>query len=238
MILANSTQNDLITIITTYDTDVITEDVFFDFLSQERRINLNWSKEYIYDDLLHANDVYINNGNIYACMFYDYNSYDQDTREIENPKIRQKGTEPKLKEAFTKYRQNIINDWRKTKEKMKGAVYNITNRELIAKTTQPHTFIINQFGEQLFCESGTFRLFNITKNKYTQCKGFTRGLCEDTKRGGYWVGSSYHRIFSSLLPGAAIEFVNYDMKVEEIIDLSKLGLEIYDIIPYREGLPI
>jgi len=57
MILANSTQNDLITIITTYGTKVITEDVFFDFLRQEERRKLDWNKEYTWDDGYHNNSI-------------------------------------------------------------------------------------------------------------------------------------------------------------------------------------
>ena len=38
-----------------------------------------------------------------------------------------------------------------------------------------------------------------------------------------------------MLPGAALEFVNYNMEIEETIDLSHLGLEIYDVIPFKKG---
>jgi len=118
---------------------------------------------------------------------------------------------------------------------MKGAVYNLTNQKLLRYTSQPHSFIINQFNEKVFCESGTFKLINITTGKETQCDGFTRGLYEDKKRGGYWVGLSYHRVFSHKLKGATLQFVSYDMKLEETIDLSLTGKEIFDIIPFKKG---
>ena len=72
MILACSTQNDCISVITTHNTRVVTEDIYYDYLSIDKRLELDWSQEYTWDDLLHANNVYINNGNTYACMFYDF----------------------------------------------------------------------------------------------------------------------------------------------------------------------
>lgn len=207
MILACSTQNDCISVITTHGTRVVTEDIYFDYLNSDRRLKLNWSKEYIWDDLLHANCVYVNNGTIYSAMFYDY--------QIKEDKRR--------------------NDWRTHKEEMKGAVYDLTNQKLLRHTSQPHSLIVNQFGERIFCESGTFKLINIDKNQEAQCAGFTRGLLEDKQRGGYWVGLSYHRVFSYKLKGAALQFVSYDMKIEETIDLSSVGKEIYDIIPFKNN---
>lgn len=230
MILACSTQNDLITILTTYETEVITEDVFFDYLNHKERIKLDWSKEYVYDDLLHANDCCIHNGNIYSSMFYNFKNVDGidkkiKTRNTVDLPIRKEDVDWKL----------VRKNWRKNKTD-NGAIWDLTNFKLIYnKTIQPHSIIINQFNELVFCESGTYKLINATTKKQAQCKGFTRGLVEDKNRGGYWVGLSYHRVFSDLLPGAGIEFVNYDMQVEQYIDLQEIGLEIYDILEFKKG---
>jgi hypothetical protein len=236
MILACSTQNDCISIITTHNNNIITEDIFFDYLSKKRRLANDWSKEYVFDDLLHANDCLFHEGDFYACMFHDYKLYDEAAEQYIANRERFKKRTKEEKEQWFKNQRRL--DWRKDVAKKFGAVYDLTRNKLLYKTVQPHTLIIDQFKNRVFCESYTYKLINITQNKETQCKGFTRGLCEDTERGGYWVGSSYHRVFSSLIPGAVIQFVNYNMEVEETIDLSKLGLEIYDIIPYKEGLPI
>jgi hypothetical protein len=66
-------------------------------------------------------------------------------------------------------------------------------------------------------------------------KGFTRGLCEDKWKGGYWVGMSYHRKFNTDINGATLQFVSYDMQAEDPIDLSTLGREVYDIIEFKKG---
>ena len=236
MILACSTQNDCISVITTHGTRVITEDIFFDYLSYDKRLELDWSKEYIWDDLLHANNVYVNKGNIYACMFYDFSICNEELR------LRKEGHQRKRKRLALSIEEQAAqmdkrrNDWRTHKEEMKGAVYDLTNQKLLKHISQPHSLIINQFGEKIFCESGTFKLINIDKNQETQCAGFTRGLYEDKKRGGYWVGLSHHRIFSYQLKGATLQFVSYDMKLKKTVDLSSIGKEIFDIIPFKKGV--
>jgi len=98
MILACSTQNDCVSIITTFNTKVVTEDIFIDYLSDSKRLKLNWSKEYLWDDLLHANNICINNGDIYSCMFHDYN-------------LRNKEEEKEKMNETKKY-------WRQNKEKI------------------------------------------------------------------------------------------------------------------------
>ena len=214
MILANSTQNDTISIITTYDTQVITEDIYFDFLSDETRLNLNWHEEYKYDDLLHINDVYQHGEDLYVSMFYDYKKMDVEIKKD-------------TKQAIINWRSDKIDN---------GAIYNLTKQKLVQDNLcQSHSIIINQFDEIVFCNSGTFSIINSKTGKIAECKGFTRGLCEDKERGGYWVGLSYHRVFCNTLKGATLQFISYDMKVENSIDLSKYGKEIYDIIPFKTG---
>jgi len=235
MILACSTQNDCISVITTHGTRVITEDIYYDYLSIDKRLELDWSKEYVWDDLLHANNIHINNGNIYSCMFYDFNICNEELR------LRKEGHQRKRKRLALSIEQQAAemdkrrNNWRTHKEEMKGAVYNLTTQNILALSSQPHSLIVNQFNEKVFCESGTFKLINIDKNKEAQCKGFTRGLYEDKQRGGYWVGLSYHRVFSYKLKGAALQFVNYDMQVKETLDLSSIGKEIFDLLPFKGG---
>jgi hypothetical protein len=236
MILACSTQNDCISVITTHNTNVITEDIYFDYLNSDKRLELDWSQEYIWDDLLHANNVCINNGNVYSCMFYDFNICNEEfrMRKEEHEKKRKSFKFP-IEKQIAEMEQKR-NNWREHKAEMKGAVYDLTNQKLLRHTTAPHSLIINQFNEKVFCESGTFKLINIDKDQETQCDGFTRGLYEDKKRGGYWVGLSYHRVFSHKLKGATLQFVSYDMKLEETIDLSSIGKEVFDIIPFKKGV--
>jgi hypothetical protein len=208
MILANSTQNDCLSIITTYKTNVLTEDVFFDFLHDKERIKLNWHEEYVYDDLLHTNCVYKNNGDIYVSMF--------------------------LNHLYTDNKYKMIKHWRS--KKSLGIIYNLTKQQVLCEgLTQPHSIIINQFGELVFCESGSFSIVNASKNRKVKLKGFTRGLCEDKWKGGYWVGMSYHRKFNTDINGATLQFVSYDMQAEDPIDLSTLGREVYDIIEFKKG---
>jgi hypothetical protein len=229
MYLACSTQNDLITIVTTYETNVITEDVFFDYLPQSERIELDWGKEYVYDDLLHANDCYIDpNGDVLACMFYNFKDISGidgklKTRDLIDVPIRKEDVDIEKVKSY----------WRNNKG-TSGAVWNLTRNACIADNlSQPHSITMNQFGNIVFCESGNYRLVHGAEETQAQCRGFTRGLCEDTDRGGYWVGLSYHRVFSDILPGAGLEFVDYNMNVIEYIDLSHIGKEIYDVIPYK-----
>lgn len=237
MILACSTQNDCISVITTHNTKVVTEDIYFDYLNSDKRLELDWSQEYVWDDLLHANNVCINNGNTYSCMFLDYNICNKDfIKRKEEHEAKRKHMKQISTEKLVAEMEQKRNNWREHKAEMKGAVYDLTNQKLLRHTTAPHSLIINQFNEKVFCESGTFKLINIDKNQETQCNGFTRGLYEDKKRRGYWVGLSHHRIFSHQLKGATLQFVSYDMKLEETIDLSSIGKEIFDIIPFKKGV--
>jgi hypothetical protein len=236
MILACSTQNDCISIITTWKTKVITEDIYFDYLDAEKRLTLDWSLEYVWDDLLHANCVYVNNGDVYSCMFLDFKIGNKSfiTRKREHEAKRANAKRSSI-EKLKKEIEIKRNGWRENKLEMQGAVYNLTTQNMLALSSQPHSLIVNQFNEKVFCESGTFKLINIDRNKEAQCKGFTRGLYEDKQRGGYWVGLSYHRVFSYKLKGAALQFVDYDMQVKETLDLSSIGKEIYDIIPFKNN---
>lgn len=209
-LLANSTQNDIVSLITLRETDVLTEDVFFDFLTNEERSVYKWEEEYIHDDSFHNNSVFKYNNKIFVSMFLDY--------KIDGSK--------KIKDKH----------WRRTEIDKVGAIHEIRNDKLIYNNCmQPHSFVIDSRENMLFCDSGTFKLVNITNNTQAQCNGFTRGLCEDKKRKGYWVGLSQHRKLNTGLKGAAIQFVSYDMQVEKYIDLSSLGKEVFDILPYKEG---
>lgn len=207
MILANSTQNDCITIITTQNTKVITEDLFFDFLTKQERIQLDWSKEYEWDDLLHTNCVYQHGNTTFASMFLDY-QYPSKLKEIKR--------------------------WRKdSKKKNLGAVYNLTSQiPIVTECSQPHSIICDSHGNLVYCESGTFSISNINRAIGSTLEGFTRGLVEDREKGGYWVGLSYHRKFSTNIKGAMIQFVSYEMVPEKPIDLSQYGKEVYDLIEF------
>lgn len=211
MLLANSTQNDLITIITLDKTHVVTEDVFFDFLTPEERLKYDWACEYKHDDSFHVNCVTKFNGYTFVSMFLDY-------KLNGSKKIADK-------------------HWRRTETKSNlGIIYNLTAGTVMHNNCQqPHSLIWDAHGDLLFCESGTFSLINVHKHIGAKLNGFTRGLVEDKQKGGYWVGLSYHRKFSTTVQGAMIQFVSYDMGLEDPIDLSHLGKEIYDIIPYQQG---
>ena len=210
MLLANSTQNDTITIITLNDTVVETEDLYFDYLTNKERLNLKWCNEYVDDDFLHNNDVYKHGDTIYTSMFLDY-------------KYKGKGKTDK--------------EYRKTEgwQKNEGAIYHLTKEiPMYNKTSMPHSILWDSRGDMLFCESGTFSLINIHRHIAAKTKGFTRGLVEDKEKGGYWVGLSYHRKLSTSVDCAMLQFVSYDMELGECLTLKDYK-EIYDLLPFKEG---
>lgn len=212
MLLANSTQNDTITIITLNNTRVITEDLYFDYLNNEERIKLNWCKEYEDDDFLHNNDVVNHKGTIYTSMFFDYQSSNIGKM---NKKSRK------------------LNAWRENSSE--GAIYNLTKQTLMYKqANMPHSILWDSRGDMLFCDSGNYSLVNVQRNTSATLEGFTRGLCEDKKNKGYWVGLSSHRLFSTAIDCAKIQFVSYDMELGECLSLTNYK-EIYDVIPQIKG---
>jgi hypothetical protein len=210
LILANSTQNDSISIITTHETEVVTEDIYFDFLTNQERVNYNWNEEYLHDDSFHNNCVLSYNGDIYVSMFLDF--------QLDGAK--------KIRDA----------NWRENGKVESGAIYNLKKLEKVySNCKQPHSIMVDSRDNLLFCESSEFMIRDITNNKSAKLNGFTRGLCEDKEKGGYWVGLSYHRKFNTDIKGAGIHFVSYDMKLGEYVDLEKVGKEVYDIVPFIKG---
>jgi hypothetical protein len=120
---------------------------------------------------------------------------------------------------------------------------------ILSNLYHPHTPYIDSKGNYLVCESGRFKLINITTGNSFLCNGYTRGICEE-KGKGYWVGISRYRKYSKTnhrwliktrkdipeIQGAVIQFVDYDFKETFTIDLSQYGQEIFDLIPWKDGV--
>jgi hypothetical protein len=213
MLLANSTQNDTITILTINGVNLLTEDLFFDYLTHNERLKFKWNEEYAEDDYLHNNDVCLFNGDVFTSMFLNY----------------QCDSEGKCNKNFRK-----SEGWQQTIGKG-GAIYNLTKQTpLYENASMPHSIIWNYKGDMLFCDSGTFSLINVHEHKKVKLKGFTRGLVEDKAKNGYWVGLSHHRKFSTAVQKATLQFVDYDMNLGEELIIPDFK-EIYDIVPFKPG---
>jgi hypothetical protein len=135
----------------------------------------------------------------------------------------------------------------------KGILYNITDSKLILNDlNQPHTPYIDSKGYVCCADSGNFsfvRSFGPERIYRVQLDGYTRGICEDPARKGFWVGISAYRKYSKTqnrwveqykgdtpLKGAKIQFVNQNNEVKDTIDLAKYGImEIFDILPCLDG---
>lgn len=215
MILANSTQNDTITMLTVNGVDLITEDIYFDYLTHNERLNQKWDKEYTEDDYLHNNDVCLFNGNVYTSMFLDY----------------QCDSEGKCNHAYRK-----TEGWKQRANLGKGgAIYNLSNQTpMYSGASLPHSIVWDFRGDLIFCNSGTFELINVHRKTSAKLKGFTRGLVEDKEKGGYWVGLSYHRKFSTAVQHATLQFVDHEMNLGEELIIPEFK-EIYDLLPFKPG---
>jgi hypothetical protein len=119
---------------------------------------------------------------------------------------------------------------------------------LKSELNHPHSVYVDSQNNILFCNSANFELINFTKNQIITCPGYTRGICEDKSKGGYWVGISAYRKFSKTqnkwvsicredIPKqecASIQFITYDGELKENISINT-AKEIFEIIPFKEG---
>ena len=129
-----------------------------------------------------------------------------------------------------------------------GAMFNLKSGEtLINNLQQPHTAFVDSKGNLCCCNSSAFTF--IVKNRFVaELDGYTRGIYEDTQKGGYWIGISAYRKYNAKLSkwiekyrgdqplkGAEIQFVNYEGHIKDTIDLAQYGKEIFDLLPLRKG---
>jgi hypothetical protein len=138
-------------------------------------------------------------------------------------------------------------------EEFKGVLYDLNRDKIVLNNLkQPHTPYVSQWGNLCCADSGNFRFVHgDTRGKFTyvDLDGYTRGICEDPARKGFWVGISAYRKFSKTqnkwielhkdnipLEGARLQFVSYKNEVKQTIDLAPFGIkEIFDILPFKTG---
>jgi hypothetical protein len=114
----------------------------------------------------------------------------------------------------------------------------------------PHSVYADSKGNILLCDSANFKVINLTAGWEVECEGYTRGICEDKGKGGYWVGASSYRKFSKTenkwvrfyredIPRfkfAQLHFITYDGILKETILLDAFKVkEIFEIIEKKDG---
>lgn len=129
-----------------------------------------------------------------------------------------------------------------------GAMFDLrSGRTVIEGLSQPHTAFIDSKENFCCCNSSAFTF--IVKNKFVvELDGYTRGICEDEQKGGYWVGISAYRKYNAKLSkwiekyrgdqplkGARIQFVDYEGNIKDTIELAQYGQEIFDLLPLKQG---
>jgi hypothetical protein len=129
-----------------------------------------------------------------------------------------------------------------------GLMFNLISGEIIIDNlTQPHTSFIDSQGNACVCNSSAFTF--IVKNKFiAELDGYTRGIYEDQKNKGYWIGVSAYRKYNAKLSkwiekyrgdqplkGARLQFVSYEGNVGDTIELAPYGKEIFDLLPFKKG---
>ena len=221
-LLVNATQNDCIVELCINNGWIVTEDLYHHFLVKEyweeiRRRHCDLHQDQIIyrgptyiDDNYHNNSILKYKNHIYATMF-----------------------------RGLPHMQGVDGG---------GAMFNLKSGEtLINSLQQPHTAFVDSKGNLCCCNSSAFTF--IVKNKFiAELDGYTRGIYEDQKRGGYWVGVSAYRKYNAKLSkwiekyrgdqplkGARIQFVSYEGKIGNTIELSQYGKEIFDLLPYKKG---
>ena len=129
-----------------------------------------------------------------------------------------------------------------------GAMFDLRSGEpLIKNLQQPHTAFVDSMGNYCVCSSSHFTF--VVKDKFiVELDGYTRGICEDKQKGGYWVGISAYRKYNAKLSkwiekyrgdqplkGARIQFIDYEGNVGSTIELAEYGKEIFDLLPFKQG---
>ena len=229
-LLACSTQTDIISELIIENGNVVNEDLFKHMAMPDRWecvLNEELSKsgqnpyyrgDKLIDDNHHVNSIEIINNKI-LCTMFGYRSWEKEHKRYVN--------------------DDGLYD---------GVLYDLKNCKIILNNLrQPHTAFINSRGSIGCCDSANFTF--IIKNRFkVELDGYTRGICEDTKAKGYWVGISAYRkkrfhdgkwvrLYkkNKELNGARIQFVDYDGKIRKTIELEQYGEEIFDLISTIDG---
>jgi len=129
-----------------------------------------------------------------------------------------------------------------------GCIVKLPNYELVASDlVHPHTPMFTKSGDLVVCQSGDFKITNITKQRTFECSGYVRGIAEIP--GGFLAGISKYRKFSKTenrwkeihkdgneINGAMVERIDINNNIHKVIDLSHYGVkEIFDIIPAKRN---
>ena len=225
-LLVNSTQTDILSDITMYQGH-LNEDIFFDFRCNRDLENL--ATCFLQDKLNTPN---------WRGIALD------DSYHVNGVAISGNNIYVTMFGAFDKKHYG---------KEYKGILYNITYGDVIIDNLrQPHTPYIDSKGYVCCADSANFsfvRSIGPNRIQRVELDGYTRGICEDPARKGYWVGISAYRKYSKTknkwveqykgdapLKGARIQFVDYDNKTRRTIDLAKYGImEIFDIVPCLNG---
>ena len=225
ILLTASSQTDLVTALTIFGEKIVVEDIYYDFLQANREL-VDLTQEYIYDDNLHINDVLVHKDKLWVSMFHNY---------TEKPTCvfskQDKIAKPKPRKDGLIINMDLSNNTLK--------FYNpkiILNDQFL-----PHTIYFDSENKFCYCNSGQSEFYYDWKKISLQ--GFTRGICEDKAKGGFWIGiSSYRQDNTSTLniakdndnfPGAMLQFV--DKKTLTVTDTFKMfdyGKEIFEVLPY------
>lgn len=224
-IIANSTQTDLLADITMYKGH-LNEDILYDF-RDERNLE-----------------------SIYTCFMAK-------NKNIPNWRVNPLDDSYHINGIFIHHNKIYVTmfgafDKKHYGDKFNGIVYNLTDDKVVLKNLyQPHTPYVDSKGQVCCADSANFRFLckNGKKTHVVELDGYTRGICEDPARKGYWVGVSAYRKYSKTqnkwveihrgnkpLGGARIQFIGNDYTVKRTIDLAKHGIkEVFDILPCLNG---
>lgn len=223
-LLVNATQNDCIVELCLKDGYVVTEDLYHHFLPKDL-----WEKQRI-DCCNKINQPINYRGPCYV-----------DDHTHNNSIFRYKG---KIYATMFRGEPHMQGT-----ESNGGAMFDLISGEpIINNLNHPHTAFVDSKGNFCVCSSNHFTF--IVKDKFiVELDGYTRGIYEDQKEKGYWIGVSAYRKYNAKLSkwiekyrgdqplkGARIQFVSYEGEIGRTIDLAQYGKEIFDLLPCRKGV--
>lgn len=222
-LLVNATQTDCIVELCLKNGWIVTEDLYHHFLDKEV-----WEKQRL--EICNKLDQPIN--------YRGFNYVDDHTHN--NSVIKHNDNI-----YATLFNKKMLEQGENTSG---GVMINLMTQEpIINNLKQPHTAFVDSKGDFCCCSSSEFTF--VVKDKFKiELDGYTRGICEDQKRGGYWVGISAYRKYNAKLSkwierypgehplkGARIQFIDYEGNIKDTIDLTSYGKEIFDLLPFRQG---
>ena len=221
-LLVNATQNDCIIELCLNKGHVVTEDLYHHFLKKE-----DWEKQRS-EFCNRSNESIVYRG---PCYIDDHTHNN----------------------SIFKHKGNIYATMFRAEPHMQGTDGNgvmfdlISGKPIINNIDHPHTAFVDSKGNFCVCSSTHFTF--IVKDKFiAELDGYTRGIYEDQKEKGYWIGVSAYRKYNAKLSrwiekyrgdqplkGARIQFVSYEGKIGRTIDLAQYGKEIFDLLPFKKG---